>query len=89
MNAPLHAFEGQSWRCEQDVDGKLQDLEKPLSDYGITSASRILVLKHADNAAKRAMDAASEREVRMKRLRQCSALLWLSALVQLPNNRPS
>jgi hypothetical protein len=49
---------------------ELQDLEKPLSDYGITSATRILVLKHADNAAKRAMDAASARDIRMKRLRQ-------------------
>jgi hypothetical protein len=67
---------------------ELQDLEKPLSDYGMTSATRILVLKHADNAAKRAMDAALERDIRIKRLRQCSALLWLS-FVQLPNNRPS
>jgi hypothetical protein len=83
--ALLHAFEGQFWRCEQKVDGKLQDLEKPLSDYGITSATRILVLKHADNAVKRAMDAASERDIRMKRLRQCSNSLWLS-FVQLPNN---
>ena len=48
----------------------MQDLEKPLSAYGITPASRILVLKHADSAAKRAMDAASDRDARMKRLRQ-------------------
>lgn len=48
----------------------LQDLDKSLKDYGVTSASRILVLKHADSAQKRAMDAASERDVRIKRLRR-------------------
>lgn len=47
----------------------LTDLDKSLKDYGVTSASRILVLKHADNAHKQAMDAASERETRIKRLR--------------------
>ena len=57
----------------------MQDLDKSLSDYGITSASRILVLKHADDAAKRAMDAASDRDTRMKRLRQPMALRCGSA----------
>jgi hypothetical protein len=57
------------WHAQGCTLPHLQDPDKLLSQYGVTSASRILVLKHADTAAKRAMDAASERETRMKRLR--------------------
>lgn len=48
---------------------EMQDLDKSLKDYGVTVVSRILVLKHADSAQKRAMDVATERERRIKRLR--------------------
>jgi len=47
----------------------MQDLDKSLKDCGVTATSCILVLKHADSQQKRQMDAAAERDRRIKRLK--------------------
>ena len=46
-----------------------QDVGKTLSEYGVKGSSRILVLQQATAAQKSDLDAASDRQERIKRLR--------------------